>query len=80
MEKNKTYYGYYQSNIDKIRYTTPSYNYLASGDWKTGFRGVERNGGEDIYYDIINKELIDESKFNGSYEFEVIDGKAKIIK
>lgn len=76
-QKNEKLSGVYRRG--KIIYTIPHFNCLTGGSWKTGWNRVYRSGGEDVEFEIINEEMIDKSKVNKYYIFEVIDGKAKII-
>lgn len=72
-----TLFGKYKDG--KIHYTSPIVNFLTGGNWKTGFSGVGRSGGDTVEYDIINEtdEVLEENKF---YYFEIVDEKnAKIV-
>lgn len=64
----------------KMQYTTPRYNVLRGGNWKTGFSGIGSTGGDTIEFEIINEEMIDKIKVNNYYTFDVVDGKALITK
>lgn len=61
----------------KIHYFTPIYNFLAGGNWKDGFSKVSSSGGDKKEYEIIDSAaILKEGKW---YDFELIDGKAKIL-
>lgn len=61
----------------KIHYFTPRYNFLTGGNWKDGFSKVSSSGGNIEEYEILPTDIIlEEGKW---YDFELIDGKAKII-
>lgn len=77
-KEKEVFYGRYKGG--KLVRTTRRYNFLKGGNWKTGFSGVGVTGGEEIEYEIVNKELIEESLIDKTYKFNVIRGKAKIIE
>ena len=58
--------------------TTPRYAYMKKG--KFGMRGVGTTGGNEIFYDIINTEMIDATKIDKTYVFKLVKGKAFIVK
>lgn len=64
----------------KMIFTTPRYNFLKGGNWKDGFSGVGSTGGDEKEFEIINKEMIDESKPAYTYRFNIVKGKALIVK
>lgn len=60
----------------KIEYKTPVVVGLIGGNWKTGFSGTKKFGGETKYYDVVSDtELIEGER----YRFELIDNKAHIL-
>ena len=60
---------------NKIIYVTPIYNFLTGGNWKDGWSGSGRSGGEIIEYDVVSNSDLENDK---RYEFEIIDGKAQV--
>jgi len=65
--------GIYKNN--KIEYITPVVSFLTGGNWKTGFSGTGRSGGEKRYYDVVSDHELKEGE---RYWFDLIDGKAHI--
>jgi hypothetical protein len=60
----------------KIEYRTPVVYALTRGNWKTGFSGNKKIGGDVKYYEVVSDvELIEGER----YKFEVVDGKAYIL-
>lgn len=64
----------------KIVFETPRYNFLKGGNWTDGFIGVDSTGGIEKEFEISNKEMIDESLPMKYYKFNIVNGKAFIVK
>lgn len=68
MKKDKKYFGTFKNG--KMVYHTPTYNALGMGNWKDGWSGVVKTGGDEILYSIINPNNLIEGK---NYHFIIID-------
>jgi len=60
----------------KIEYRTPVVRALSGGNWKTGWSGIKKVGGDIKQYEVVSDVDLIEGEY---YRFEVIDGKAHII-
>lgn len=61
----------------KIHHTSPIYNFLTKGDWKNGFSGIRRMGGNRSIFEVnAGSKILEEGKW---YKFELIDEIAHIL-